>query len=638
MRHLAKKVWALKVFALLNIFLYFFINATQSSESVNFRKIRPSIFPSSIPSIIKPSSKYRFGDLDVEPYPPLPGISRHGYVEIEFYAKNNSPTSSHEVKFFFPGKSYSSYSKNAAYINLIEKSIYLAPLAEQKVSLFQPALPVTGNYAGIEIDGIIQSETIQFNPIERENISWTTYNPCVLVSPLIGREEMNIFKFDDKRSYRKDLGGLIRPGIPPSGWPTNWLAFSRYDGIFLSAEELSESPPEVSQALDQYVQTGGNIVIFGKYNFPNGNSPLPENFFIQTSENFSSPEAGNGEDPELHRYFSGFGKYFVLNSTSPKGIPEYILKKIETEIDETKKLWEPDITTPGNQIFPIKGIVGIPVQGLFTVIFIYAMIIGPINLAFLSKIKRRIYVLWTVPLISLLTCIFVFFYATFSEGWSPKGHTFIFTFLDENKKLAASFGWMGLYTPLSNSDGLHFDHLTEITPHLLQEGFGRNLIGGPCSIDWTRDQHLTGSWLIARLPAHFKVRKIETRRERLTIRKTEENEITVCNGLGSPIKSIFLVDEKKRFFQGSAIAEGAEGVLKRDGYVTPATNNLLNSLMKTDWLHINERFIKFPKFNNWENSYVALLDGAPFIETGLPNFPENERENLVFGLIKTQEN
>ena len=76
---------------------------------------------------------------------------------------------------------------------------------------------------------------------------------------------------------------------------------------------------------------------------------------------------------------------------------------------------------------------------------------------------------------------------------------------------------------------LRFDENTELTPL----AFGEKLVG---SVDWTDGQRLTGGWLPAQIPRHFKLRKNEDRPEHIELKK-EGGALKVVNRLGARVKS-----------------------------------------------------------------------------------------------------
>jgi hypothetical protein len=187
---------------------------------------------------------------------------------------------------------------------------------------------------------------------------------------------------------------------------------------------------------------------------------------------------------------------------------------------------------------------------------LFAVAIGPVNLIVLSRKKRRIWMLWTTPAISLITCLAVFAYATFAEGWNRHARTDGLTLLDERSQRATTIGWTAFYSGLTPSDGLHFGYESELTP--LAESMTTNIAR---TIDWTHDQHLANGWVTARVPAHFMVRKSEMRRERITVRRGTDADLKVVNGLGADINQFWLADRDGTIYSATNIPAGAEAAL-----------------------------------------------------------------------------
>ena len=98
----------------------------------------------------------------------------------------------------------------------------------------------------------------------------------------------------------------------------------------------------------------------------------------------------------------------------------------------------------------------VPIRGMFPLVLLFAIAIGPLNLWLLSRYKRRIWLWWDVPAISLLTCLAVFGYAAFSEGWTGHGKTASMTLLDQRTRPATTFGYVSYYCPLTPSSGPRF--------------------------------------------------------------------------------------------------------------------------------------------------------------------------------------
>ena len=209
-----------------------------------------------------------------------------------------------------------------------------------------------------------------------------------------------------------------------------------------------------------------------------------------------------------------------------------------------------------NTIFPVVNKLGIPVRGLFLLMLLFAVTIGPLNLILLSRRKRRIWMLWTTPVISLVTCFAVFAYATFGEGWNRHARTEGLTILDERVRRAATIGWAGFYSALTPSEGLRFGYETEVTP--LPQSLTTTTAR---TVDWTHDQHLANGWVTARIPAHFMVRKSELRRERITVRREADAGLRIVNGLGADISEFWLADKDGTIYSTTGIFAGAEAKL-----------------------------------------------------------------------------
>ena len=94
----------------------------------------------------------------------------------------------------------------------------------------------------------------------------------------------------------------------------------------------------------------------------------------------------------------------------------------------------------------------------------FVVIIGPVNIIYLNRLKRRTWMLWTIPAISFFTTLLVFAYSLLREGITPDIRIAGLTVLDQVSHHAATFGGTAFYCPLTPSGGLNFDFETEATP------------------------------------------------------------------------------------------------------------------------------------------------------------------------------
>jgi hypothetical protein len=266
--------------------------------------------------------------------------------------------------------------------------------------------------------------------------------------------------------------------------------------------------------------------------------------------------------------------------------------------------------------------------------FLFTLAIGPINFTILARKKRRIWLLWTTPVLSLFTCLAVFGYMLISEGW--EGHLRIetLTLLDESSHRATTIGWTAVYSPLTPSDGLHFSYDTEVVTQRMHEG----LQGGAhsCTIDWSRDQHFATGWVEARVPAHFKVRKSEARRERVAIHREADQKLSMVNGLGAEIRHFWYVDEKGHLYAAEQVAPGARAMLTEKNLhtIAPGAIKPMRGDFSENWLTSLHTFTTNPASHLRPRSYLAELDDSPFLEDALRNARNRKCRALVVGYLK----
>ena len=519
----------------------------------------------------------RIGDVSITSRIGPSGNSNHGYAEHLLSVLNHSPDNMRVVTLILPNDNYSNSQDR---IREITRSVVVGPGATAHVSLLQPPIPLHGNDVAVAIDGRRQKEQVPLSVGSHAyNMSHTfaghimlgtmgfTTLPLslqVLVSRNVDTSEIHThagplvntippisgFRVSTSTSGSVATSSttssssgsasyeLIDLGFPVSAWSTDWLGYSRYDGVVVTDKDIQQMPPDVQSALWQYVECGGALLVLG------GNH-LPDDWTSRIKIPHKSAGIANSR--------VGFGECVVSAVRDSGELNQTEWRQIVHSWMSTATPWQIQLSVAeANNRFPVVSDFGVPVRGLFLLMLVFAIVIGPVNLIVLSRKKRRIWMLWTIPAISLVTCLAVFLYATFAEGWNRYIRTEGLTILDQRINRATSIGWTAFYSALTPGDGLHFGYETELTPQV----FAATSV--PRSVDWTHDQHLARGWVTARVPAHFKVRKTEVRRERITVRRGEEARLSIVNGLGADIHQIWLADTDGKIYFGRSISAGAE--------------------------------------------------------------------------------
>jgi hypothetical protein len=410
-------------------------------------------------------------------------------------------------------------------------------------------------------------------------------------------------------SRQKPSNKIGAADVPMSEWSTHWLAYSRFDGVVVRSDEWREAPSSVRSALWHYVECGGSLFIVGPGEVPSSWKTRTEN------------QSG------LLVSYIGFG---VCISSETLDLPD--LKREQWSIlkdywTQSTSPWHRDLDLgAANTAFPVVDNLDVPVRSMLFVILSFVVVIGPVNLLVLSRKRRRVWLLWTIPAISAVTCLAVFVTAIWSESWRARARTTTLTVLDEDSHRAATIGWFAFYAPLNPGDGLHFGYNTELTP----QGAGASR-----TLDWTGDQHLKAGWIQARVPAHFVVRRGETRRERLGIQMQDKRFVSVLNGLGAGIQNIWIADAEGQVYFAERVPAGARAPLfpAQDRPKALGKASSLREAFATDWIANIDAVAARPEAFLLSHSYLALLEGAPFAEPGLRGAERTDR-TLVYGILK----
>ncbi|MGA2243730.1 MAG: hypothetical protein ABSH48_01925 [Verrucomicrobiota bacterium] len=412
----------------------------------------------------------------------------------------------------------------------------------------------------------------------------------------------------------------LRAESPVSEWSETWLAYSPFDAIVVNQGDVASMPPAVRAALDDYSQAGGNIVVLGT-------GELPALWHAaQTTKIHDGAECR-----------TGFGSVFTFNSENPAALDALSVQRLRDTVRDTVRYFQalPSDSGAANGVMPVVENLKIPARGTVIIMLAFVITIGPVNLIYLNRIKRRTWMLWTIPAISLATTLVVFAYSLLREGVTPDVRIAGVTVLDQTSHRAATIGGEAFYCPLTPSGGLHFEFGTEATP--LVSGNGP---GTPREVDWTQSQLFRRGWVAARVPAHFHLRKPETRRERIQV-LGENGRRQIVNSLGAPIKTLWFADAGMNLFQADNVPAGEKGGLIAYRQSQPSeksgANGLLRSLgfaARADSLAGNVGRYLAP------NTYVAVLEGNPFIENALGSAASAKRTKstcVVFGILDLTE-
>ena len=542
----------------------------------------------------------RYGDINISAQPPLPGKSSHGYAEYTFLIQNKSLERQHVVTLQMPKRDNGYGSR----LFPLSRTVKIAPGATMKMRLYQPHITLPGYLVEVFVD----RKSAGLNntlPFSRSDMLGYTNDSEFLITKSAMSTNPPELKSGSGKVY-------VMSNVPVNEWSDNWLAFSRYPLIIATGEDIARMSSATRTALMNYVECGGSLIVGGRLDTLNSIDAFT------AWKKFKKAERG------WDVYNVGFGRVFTTSKTFKK-IPRGNWNFIFRGTQFTKViLGEPGRTalSSANRKFPVVKKISYSPGIIFFIMFIFAILIGPVNIYILSKKKRKIWLLWTVPAGALVFTLIVLLYVLASENWGGYTRSRTLTLLNENSHRATSLGRLAYYYPVPPSDGLRFSDTTEIST------YSGNNSGRVYAVDWTNGQHLRSGWLVAKTPCHLRLRKNESRRERLEV-KRHGGKVTVTNGLGAYIKKLTLWDFDNKQYSASNINPGKTVELKPEssgGLRIYELNNYLNGF----------DLLPYRDFKFHPGSYLAELESNPFVEPGREASKTHRDEASVIGIMRKE--
>ncbi|MEL7088032.1 MAG: hypothetical protein AAGL98_06265, partial [Planctomycetota bacterium] len=380
----------------------------------------------------------------------------------------------------------------------------------------------------------------------------------------------------------------------------------------------------VDAALRDYAAAGGIVVVVGA----GGQVPQP---FAGWARAWMTSES-HQDLAEAYRLGAGRVRYVSADTLAGLSTDQWE-RWVDARITDTQSSRQRLDASAAEGRLPMLETLRVPTRTLLFIMVVFTLLIGPVNIVALSFLKRRMWLLWTIPLIALIFAGGVLAYSILSEGVRPRAKTVAVTLLDQKTRQAVTLGMTGYYAPLTPGDGLRYDERTEVTPQSGDSsyGYGYGDGGRQRTMDVTNGQHLASGWVIARVPAHFALRQVENRRERLDISRNDDGGLTVVNGLGLPIKRLLIADSLGGVFEVRDLTAGGSTSAEAIESSTTPQVFLLEDISRRGTLEKVNEINRTPDNYLFRGGYVALLDNASLLEPGLDNLVSHEVTGVVVG-------
>ena len=545
------------------------------------------------------------------------GETYHGYMEYRVALTNRSPGGEKRVTLRLPAESWAG--GRDEHLRQVSREVTLAPGASATVSLLQPPITMRGDALEVNVDGQVQQVALALTGHASDFASHGTVPLAMLASQAIDNT-LRTELLNEMAARGAGGPATIHQAVSPiDQWSSDWLNYTRYDGVVLDAKDLEAAPIDVVDALRRYTSAGGTLLVVG------GAWQPPADWRPRSDA-----------QPGITVDHCGFGVVLNPDTSRPGLLP---FKAVLDQVDRTAMPFRNNYSVEdANSHFPVVEDLQVPVKGLLVLMIGFAVVIGPVNLWVLGRYKRRMWLLWTVPAFSLLTCLAVWIYATAAEGWSGHERTRTLTLLDQDNLTATTLGWAAFYAPITPGGGLRYEMNSELTPQIGRYAsyyyYGSRSGGRARTLDLSEGQHLASGWIVARVPVHLQIRKTATTvRQRLNFRETG-GRIEVVNGLGAPIKWLRFADDRGRLHSAGAIPVGQSATMVADSQTVSENADALRQVYPMDWVGgggMIDRIIGMPEAFLVPGSYIAVLESDPFLESGLDKAGERRSEAAVIG-------
>jgi hypothetical protein len=542
-------------------------------------------------------------DIEVSVETPLPGGSDRGYAEYTFVVTNHSPDQAHQVEIRLPAKPVDSYYSQ---LRKLSRQVRVEPGGRVKIHLYQPDLRVSGNDAAVLVDGRPKKGQLLVTLRHDSMYSSPANRPTVL----IGRQASEA----DLPAELVERVFVVE--LEDQTWSRSWLALSQYTVVVLHRLDYERLPAPSREALWDWVQLGGSLLLLGTQQPPADAPPASSAAGVQ-------PVGTDGTSTLA----LGLGTCLVSPARWVAEMSEAGQQVLE---QDGQRAWAPvarleDYSDTSMGLLAVDGF-GFPVRALFALILGFAVLIGPVNLLVLRRYGRRLWLLWTIPAISVLTTAGLLVFALVAEGWTPILRSDALTLLDQRQGRAFTIGVLGIYAPVMPSDGLHAPASAELTINERWSGPS----GSGRQLDWTTDQHLARGWLEPRTPAAFAWRDAASRSERLTVH-AEGAGIEIGNGLGVPITEPWVAGTDGRVFSGRQIAAGAAARLEPEPWTASGRLSGLAEVYSSGWATASAKTGSIRTTLLEPGTYLAMVERSPFLSLDMPRARWQRCSGAVLG-------
>ncbi len=319
--------------------------------------------------------------------------------------------------------------------------------------------------------------------------------------------------------YSSSSGELVSQA-EPTELPDNWLCFAPFRVVLIPEQSWQQLPPVERQALQQWVQAGGHLAIYG------------------ASEERTVPTMlGTIE--------------YLATATNP--IKDQVEKKtLEARWLLPSRVWQiaPSVA-PGTTLMPFRIQKWTGRLGGFVLATLFFIVAGPVNYWYFARRGRLRLLLVSLPVASLACCLLITAYFLASQGFAKRGGSLAVILVDEETDSAVTLSQHVFFSGLYPLGGFFFAHDTAFCP------LSSTARETSFTMDLTEGQRLRSGFFTPSTNFHYVTVRPWTTRAKLVF---DLDAMTVINGFDADAVRV-AIEVGDKLYTAQDVPQGGKAAL-----------------------------------------------------------------------------
>jgi hypothetical protein len=362
----------------------------------------------------------------------------------------------------------------------------------------------------------------------------------------------------------------------PAQLPSDWRGFSGLDTLAITADEWAALAPGVRTAIVQWVKLGGTLDLYLKSGAPSldalgfkaGDAAVPARgghaHPVGTGWVCGIEWSGSELDASHARNYSDAG----VSSTRRIELGE-AFRQFSSDDNTTRKSPSP------NPLVSALGEKNFAAWQVGIILFIFGIVVGPLNLFYFARAGRRHRLFYTTPLISVAAAVILLIVIFFQDGTGGTGHRASLVYLDaagntafirqfQVSRTGVLFG--GAFTTdqpaVVNMALLPDSRWTRLKPASGGYYYGRSR--GDAQRYTVANDAYAGDWFQSRTEQAQIIDSVQSTRGRIELKAGSAAAPVVTSTFTVPLERLFYADADGNYWASSGpVPTGAEVALTK---------------------------------------------------------------------------